>query len=466
MTTNFVQYQTARQIGGSLNNAVAQNNAQLLPYRYAQRVLNNDTLQINEKVDNAKEKVQIAAQNIDKNKLKKNITTATLTIATVLGVTAAVNKNINKIWQLGESVDKIVKNSKFCNKAGEVLNSISAKNPLKKSKLFQEVKNVTSSANRVQPKSQMAKMSVLGPKGIFSLTSSEILKNIADGVGDKTKFTKYLEALVGKDSKICGKTIQEMAEACFSGKDLGDSFKFSKELVDAIKTKHNLKSTKEMLKFFDNVKIGKIGEETFDFAKNIKVKGWVPGSRGNLGETLKKFVIMNGDAAQTTAGKLTQQIPLILGESVGNCINDRTTFGVLMTASYLPQIFNEAQDAPTGKKAKTAISELISGAAGWAIGMASAGAIVYSAASLKNIKSSTAAANILKKFGNVASMGLKDGSSKTAKILGGILRFAGVLTLSGKISAPIDNTIKKSFGLPTAQEKEKLEQQKQQQYVA
>ena len=56
MTTNFVQYQTARQIGGSLNNAVAQNNAQLLPYRYAQRVLNNDTLQINEKVDNEKKR--------------------------------------------------------------------------------------------------------------------------------------------------------------------------------------------------------------------------------------------------------------------------------------------------------------------------------------------------------------------------------------------------------------------------
>ena len=218
-----------------------------------------------------------------------------------------------------------------------------------------------------------------------------------------------------------------------------------------------------MLKFFDGVSAGKIGDEVFDFAKNVKVRGWVPGSRGNLGETLKKFAIMDGQSAQTKVGKFIQQTPLILSESIGNCVNDRTVFGVALGATYLPQNFNEAQEAPKGKKAKTVIAEFISSAASWALGMATAGAAVYSVASLKNLKTNTIAAKALKKVGSFASIGLGQNSNKFAKIIGGVMRFAGVMALSSKISTPIDNTVKKSFGLPTMAEKEAQEAAKQQQ---
>ncbi len=498
MVSNFSDFANtgARQLNSNLTsvtNNLAQNayltatNSNYAP-RYTHKVLNNDTLQLDDKKTQAKAKVQEIAQNIDTKKARKIAISLALSVGTVLAVTLGTNKNINKIWKLGEKVDGLVAKNKVCQKAGEVLNTVKAKNPLNKSKLFQDIKNVTSRMNRVQPNNSWAKMSVFGPKGIFSLTAPDVLGNTARSLNsfkpnllqrvraflgkgllydpvevakNQPKFAKYLEALVGKETKICGQSIQEISEACLKGNSIGeDSFKFSTELLNAIKSKHNLKTTQDMLNFFDKMKIGQVGSETFDFAKDIKMKGWIKGSRGNLGETMKKFAIMNGDSATTKAGKLVQQMPLIFSESVGNCINDRSAFGIAMCASYLPQTFNEAQDAQKGKKAKTATSELVSSAAGWAIGTASAGSIVYSAASLKNLTTSGAAAGALKKVGKVMSMGLDKSSSGSAKMLGGALRLAAVMALSNKFTKPIDNGVKKAFGVPTEAEKARLEEQK------
>jgi hypothetical protein len=432
-----------------------------LPYRYGQKAVANDSFQMSEKVENTKSQL---AETVKKH--KKGIIAALLSVGTVVGVTLAVNKNINNIWKAGEKVDSLLKGNKFYNKITEIGKKIAEKNPLKNSALFQDIKNVTSKANRVQPNLQMAKMTVLGPKGIFSLTSSEVLNGIAKSCGDKAKFAQYLEALVGKDAKICGKTISQVAEACMNNDVIGDSFKFSTELMNAIKSKHGLKSTSDMLKFFDGLKVGKIGEETFEFAKNVKMKGWAPFTRGNLGETLKKFAIMDGKSAQTTAGRFVQQSPLILAESIGNCINDRTMFGIALGATYLPQNFKEAQDAPKGKKVRTVAAEFISSAASWAVGMATAGAAIYSLASLKNLKSAGNIANVLRKVGTVASTGLGENSGKLKGFLGGAMRFAGVMFLSSKISKPIDNTVKKTFGLPTQKEKDAMEKAKQEQEIA
>ena len=437
-----------------------------LPYRYGQQALANDSFQVNEKMEDAKNAIVEQAQKIDTKKVKKGVISAVLSVATVVGVTLAVNKNINGIWKAGEKLDTVLQNSKVYNKIVEFGKKVAEKNPLKNSELAKDIKNVTSKANRVQPKMQMAKMTVLGPKGIFSLTSSEILNGIAKNCGNEAKFAEYLEALVGKDAKICGKTVSEAANILFNQGTVGESFKFSSELMSAIKSQHGLKTTQDMLKFFDGVKAGKIGEKTFEFAQNVKVKGWAPGTKGNLGETLKKFAIMDGQSAKTKLGRLVQQSPLILSESIGNCVNDRTMFGIALGATYLPQNFNEAQDAPKGKKVRTVAAEFVSTAASWAIGMASAGAAIYSLASLKNLKSAGNIANILKKVGNVASIGLGENAGKAKGLLGGAMRFAGVMFLSSKISKPIDNTVKKAFGVPTQKEKEAIEKAKQQQEVA
>lgn len=463
MTSNFVNMTntSARQLGTNINPTFIPNvniNNAKSAYRYSDSVA--DRVDISTPINAGAEKVQTALQNIDKKQAIKKAVSWALAIATTIGVAKVTNKNIDKIWKLGEALDGKVGTSKFCKKASEILNMVKDKNPLKNSKLAKDIKNVTSKANRVQPKSGWAKMSVLGPKGIFSLTASDVLKGIATNVGDKTKFTQYLEALVGKDAKICGKTVQEVAEACFKGGDLGESFKFSGDLMNAIKSKHNLKTTKEMFSFFDKLQAGKIGNESFDFAQNVNVKGWIKGSKGNLGDTLKKLSIMNGEGATTKAGKVAQQVPLILGESISNCINDRSLFGIMLCGASLPQIFDQAQEAKRGKKVATAAAELTSTAAGWAVGTAGAGAIVYSAASLKNLQSTGFMANALKKVGKVASMGLGSGSGKVAGFIGGAMRLVAVLTLSSKISKPIDNTIKKAFGVPTDAEKAKVEEAK------
>ena len=459
MTTNFTQFNPTMQRQFS-SNALQNGYVTQLPYRYGEQAIANDSFQINEKVEETKNSALGAVK-----KHKKTIIAAALSVATVVGVTMGVNKNINNIWKAGEKVDALLQNNKIYNKVVEVGKQIAEKNPLKKSSLFQDIKNVTSSANRIQPKNQMAKMSVLGPKGIFSLTSSEVLNGIAKNCGSEEKFAQYLETLVGKDAKICGKTVKEVAKACMNGDMVGESFKFSTDLMNTIKSQHGLKSTEDMLKFFDGLKNGKIGEKTFEFAKDVKVKGWAPFTRGNLGESLKKFAIMEGTSAKTTAGKLVQQTPLILAESIGNCINDRSMFGIALGATYLPQNFKDAQDAPKGKKVKTVTAEFISSAASWAIGMATAGKIVYSAASLKNLKSAGAAAGVLKKVGNVASTGLVD-AGKAKGFAGGLMRLAGVMFLSSKISTPIDNFVKKSFGLPTDKEKAAAEKAKEEQQVA
>lgn len=465
MTTDYSQFNPvmARQIGNSF---AQQSGFSNLPYAYSTKAMANDSFEINEKIEDAQNAIVEKAKQVDTKKVKKTVISAVLSVATVIGVSMAVNKNINHIWKAGEKVDSVLKNSKLYNKLTEVGKKIAEKNPLKNSELAKDIKNVTAKSNRMQPKMQMAKMTVLGPKGIFSLTSSEILEGIAKNCGDQAKFTQYLEALVGKDAKICGKTVPQMAEIFCHGGNVGESFKFSTELMNTIKSKHGLKSTQDMLKFFDGVKAGKIGEKTFEFAQNVKVRGWAPGTRGNLGETLKKFAIMDGQSAQTKVGKFIQQSPLILSESIGNCVNDRTMFGIALGATYLPQNFNEAQDAPKGKKVRTVAAEFVSTAASWAIGMASAGAAVYSLASLKNLKSAGKMAGLLKKVGSIASVGLGENASKAKGLLGGVMRFAGVMFLSSKISKPIDNTVKKAFGVPTQKEKEAAEKAKQQQELA
>lgn len=464
MTTNFTQFNPS--MTKQFSNAASNYDFSNLPYRYTQQAYANDSFEVNEKMADVKDAVVEKAKQVDTKKVKKTVISAVLSVATVVGVTLAVNKNINGIWKAGEKVDTVLQNSKLYNKLTAFGKKIAEKNPLKKSELVKDIKNVTSKANRMQPKMQMAKMTVLGPKGIFSLTSSEILEGIAKNCGDEVKFTKYLESLVGKDAKICGKTVSEMAKASMAGQSLGESFKFSTEFMNAIKSKHGLKTTQDMLKFFDGVKVGKIGKETFEFAKNVKVRGWAPGTKGNLGETLKKFAIMDGQSAKTKVGKFIQQSPLILSESIGNCVNDRTMFGIALGATYLPQNFNDAQDAPKGKKVRTVAAEFVSSAASWAIGMASAGAAIYSLASLKNLKSAGKMAGLLKKVGSVASIGLGENVSKVKGFFGGAMRFAGVMFLSSKISKPIDNATKKAFGVPTQAEKDAAEKAKQQQEVA
>ncbi len=470
MTGNFAYLtNNAAKQASSFDTSVLQNinMPNLNPsYRYANRVAQSEQMQmatqpIKDGFVRAGEKVEEQVKNIDKEKTIKKVISWGLAIATTIGVACLTNKNVNKIWKAGEAVDKKVANSNFCKQAKDLFAKIKDKNPLKNSKLLKDIKDVTSKEKRLQPKSSWAKMSVLGPKGIFSLTPSDILKSTAKSAKNPQEFTKYLEALIGKDTKICNKGISEITEACFKDGNLGESFDFSKGLMDAIKNKHNLKTTEELFGFFDKLKVGKIGENTFEFAKDLKIKGWAPFTKGNLGETMKKLAIMNGEGATTKLGKMTQQVPLILGESISNCVNDRSTFGVLICAGTLPQVFDEAQNAKKGKKVATAAAELTSTATGWAIGTAGAGAIVYSLGSLKNLKSTGVVANLLKKVGNVASMGLANNSSKPAKIIGGALRLVGVLTLSSKISTPFDNAIKKLFGLPTAKEKEIAEAEKQ-----
>lgn len=502
------------------------------------------------------------AQN--KKKIVKKAIAWGLSIATVLAVTIPLNKNIGKIWKVGNSVDDFAKNNKILKNLSGFGEKIKKYNPLRKSKLFNDIKNVTKTSNRVQPKIKMAQQSGLGPKGIFSITVPDTTRNIAGSLkgkeGGKATFIEFITSLVGEKGKIAGKSVSEFADAYFDdfidkdrfreflntkavdgkiggksvsdivaetfhlkdtnasfgfsikkhgfgkselskffqnavgGKDVkigaqtakevaeeylskmdaGANYAVSTDIINGIKEEHGIKSAKDLMSFLEKLKVeGKIGDKDYsNLAKNVDM-GWfgipkikrfgIKGKslKGNVGDSLMKFAMMNGQGAETKLGRFAQKAPLILCESIGNCINDKALIGIMIGATTLPKTFEQAQDAPKGQKARTAASELVGSAASWAVGTATAATIIYSGASLKNLQSKGVIASALRGVGKFFNMGLNSSSSVPARFLGGALRLLGVMKLSGTISAPISDGVNKVFGLPTSKQKAKAQQEEQ-----
>ncbi|MBQ8475630.1 hypothetical protein IJ531_01055, partial [bacterium] len=196
--------------------------------------------------------------------------------------------------------------------------------------------------------------------------------------------------------------------------------------------------------------------------------------KGNLGDSLVKFNVVNGSMAKTLPGKLVQNCITIPCESMGNFTNDKSGLGAFLCAMIM-SLYNNTQDAPKGSKVATVADDYIGTMGSIAIATPLAFGATYGLASLKNLQHKGVISGILKGIGNIFGLGLShyDAATNTmvksghpaARLIGGALRLALIMVImTPKFQKPIKAAIHKVFGKPydkaEAEREKQLEEQK------
>lgn len=308
----------------------------------------------------------------------------------------------------------------------------------------------------------------------------DLINELKDG---NKKTIQLIKKLVGEDSPDLEYYIRNFMEI----KPDPNRVNFCRKLTGAI-GKHNgcdsgdIDASKKLSKILFDLKDGEMGDEFLNITMNresiaqawtlpnfvdkigkkIFKNKWKPYGKGNLGEALLRYNMTDGTLAKTTAGKLSQKLPVLLGESISNNVADRALINMIVEVPLLMGLFNRAQEAPKEQKVGTLADEFIGGLGTFALSMPTSCSIVYGLASLKNLKGN----NPLKLIGNIFGMGLNSNNG-FARTLGGALRFWLVMFIvSPKISGAIKKVTTKIFGKPydeteAKKEKEQAEQAEQ-----
>ncbi len=323
-------------------------------------------------------------------------------------------------------------------------------------------------------------------------------QQIFDGVN---KGLATVSKLVGKD-----KAPDFFYKLANSSNGIVSNKKFCLELTDAIYQNFGLKNKKELLEFLKVLKKGEtykgidLSEFTgitmnqssniFDklvgswwpvnaidkIGKGIFKSKWKEFGKGNLGDSLIKFNIVNSSLADTKIGSLIQKSILIPTESISNFVNDKSGLGAFLCASIM-SLYNNVQDAPKDKKVATIADDYIGTMGAIAISTPMAFATTYGLASLKNLEGKTITSKALKNVGKFFGMGLdkiaKDGTiikgtkNPIIRLAGGALRFVLIMfVFQGAFSKPIRGAIHKVFGKPYNKAEEEAKAQYQAQIEA
>lgn len=197
-------------------------------------------------------------------------------------------------------------------------------------------------------------------------------------------------------------------------------------------------------------------------------------TKGSLGDALLKYNVTAGNCADTMAGKITQNLLLVPGESISNFCCDAAGMNFFLLPMIL-DLFNTAQDAPKGQKTATVANDFVGSIGSLMITMPLATSATYGLASLKNINPETAtkfSKYILRPLGKFFGMGLDAAKNKTwsnlpTRVGGGLLRFIMIMFIFQPFfNKPIQSVIQKIFGKPydkdEAAKTAELEAQKQQ----
>ena len=409
-------------------------------------------------------------RNLGVDNPKKFFISLGLTIATTVGLAFIGNKMSGKTANWGIEVDKFLKDKKwfqnlstgFSNKKQSLINT------LKKSKTFDDI-YTTFKTKFAKPKADMTRGYGRGFVSIFSLTPVDVLKKTFKGKDAET-IAKSLEGLVGSEKA------KEFASQILG--EIKDNREFCKLFSAAIRDNFGCKSNADFLKVLENLKkgIGKNGAKLDEFTnvimkekgsgiigrlQNIFVGNWVPGIKGNLGDSLIKFNAVNGSLADTTLGKLVQKSIIVPTESVSNFVNDKSRLGLMLCASTMGT-FNNMQDAPKEQKVATVADDFVGTVGSIAIATPLAFKTTYGLASLANLEGKGIIAKMLKPIGKFFHMGLS-AKNPLLRLGGGALRFGLVMfVFSSMFRKPIEKVIHKIFGKPynAAEEQAKLEKEK------
>ena len=413
---------------------------------------------------------------------KKLLISVGLTLMTVIGCAYLGNKMSDKTAEFGLKVDEKIlgKDGKsIWARIGKSLSSAKSnaiKWARKHSKTIDDLAD-TFQNKMAKPKSNMTRGYGRGFVSIFSLTPVDILEKAFKG--DIAAFKKAAGDTAAQD-KIVARIKEQLTKLV--GSDAADTF--AKQILGTAEKMDNREacslfskalsknfgctSKKDFLALLKKIKAGEIdGSQIFTKVEMIDrnpICSWWPVNitrkitrifnknskigLGNLGDSLIKFNAVNGTLADTKLGSLAQKSIIVPTESISNFVNDKSGLGVLLCGSIL-STYNNAQDAPKGKKVGTVADDFVGTIGSLAIATPLAFKTTYGLASLNNVEGKTFITKALKKIGGIFNMGLKDGSKFLPRKLGGVLRFALIMFgFSAMFSKPIKKVIHKIFGEP------------------
>lgn len=311
-------------------------------------------------------------------------------------------------------------------------------------------------------------------------------KLIGELTQSNSKIQDRLKALFGNSS-------DEIFESLFKGGDY-NHIDLSEKISKSIRKAHNLKTEEEVKAFL--VKEFEKGGSFEDLSSVLMNKGGVMSSwwpvnllekigrkitgkqdltfaRGNLGNAILKRDAISGDMARTPFGKLVQFLPIFSSEYITNFVNDKSGFGVFLCGNLIG-LYNNAQEAPKGKKVPTVTNDFGSTIGSVAVTTPIAAGITYGLATLKNLEGKSIISKGLKGLGKVFGLGLdkyvKDGNilkqipttNKIARFAGGALRLAMIMfVVSPIVSKPVTKVINKIFGKPYNKAEEEMNAKQQ-----
>lgn len=350
---------------------------------------------------------------------------------------------------------------------------------------------------------------------------AKLTQLLADTIGDQAQATKLMDEVFQKNKtlhetleKLVGSKADEYYKHCMNAdrsdiKALVENL--TKDIAANVLGKNDYSKqelTDLLIKIKNGEKVGNIDFSEFnDVTMNREglIGSWWPYNiinsvakkfngnkdlrftKGSLGDALLKYNIAAGNCADTMAGKITQNLLLVPGESISNFCCDAAGMNFFLLPMIL-DLFNTAQDAPKGQKAATVANDFVGSIGSLMVTMPLASATTYGLASLKNIdpKTSTKFSKyILKPLGNFFGMGLDAAKNADIKKLkwsqnplkklgnmgarwgGGFMRLMMIMFLFQPLfNKPIQAVIQKIFGKPydkdEAAKQAELEAQKQQ----
>lgn len=189
-------------------------------------------------------------------------------------------------------------------------------------------------------------------------------------------------------------------------------------------------------------------------------------TKGDLGDALMKFNVVDGKMTNTKVGALIAGGALVTTESISNFVNDKSGLGAFLGKNIVDS-YDNIQDAPKGKKLSTAANDFLGSAASWVIATPLAFKATYGLATLARLEGNNPVSKVVKNLCKVFDMGLNEVPlDKSAGILkritnqlkrkgGGTLRLVLVIFVFASLfRKPIDAVMHKIFGKPYSKNEE------------
>ena len=418
-------------------------------------------------------------KNIGIKDPKKFFISLGATFATVIGLATLGNKSSNYMAELGLKVDDFLLSQKWYQKASEAFQNGKNKvvSVLKKSKTISNIMD-TLKNRPARAKCDLTRGYGQGFKGIFSLTPVDVLKNVFNGKTPEQKAAS-LKKLVGENN------LNELLSYLNDSKTsaIKTNREFCEKLTEGIKLNNGITTKHDLMEFFKKLQKGEGNLSEFkditmkdkglysiigswwpvniidSVGKKLFKNNWKGFCKGNLGDSLVKFNVVNGSMASTKLGSLVQKSITVPTESITNFVNDKSGMGLFLCSSIMA-LYNNVQDAPKEKRVATIADDYMGTIGSIAIATPLAYAATYGLASLKNVDPNVNfKSKIVKQIGKFFGMGLdktlmngtvKEGTKNIIFRFGGgaIRLFLVMFAFSPFFSKPIKKVINKIFGKP------------------